>query len=188
MPQFLLAVSEQFGDSYLTYLMLPVFLVAVGDNADLTYFPSTIHSRIKGNGLFMFVGIVSDLVLLSNCYLIAGLRPKTAVAEKLASMCVLPLLLAGVLGSPSKHEQLADYLRKLLVEGAMKENHSVKCSAEINNAVRFVWLFSDVQLSALIIYIFLQLIDVFYNAAHLKNIMVWYLIFCGKWSSAPMLI
>lgn len=48
--QFLLALSEQFGDSYLTHIMLPVFLVAVGDNADLTFFPSSIQSRIKGNG------------------------------------------------------------------------------------------------------------------------------------------
>jgi hypothetical protein len=48
--QFLLALSEHFGDSYLTHIMLPVFLVAVGDDADLTFFPSTIQSRIKGTG------------------------------------------------------------------------------------------------------------------------------------------
>lgn len=48
--QFLLAVSEQFGDSYLTHIMLPVFLVAVGDDADLTFFPSRVQSRIKGCG------------------------------------------------------------------------------------------------------------------------------------------
>ncbi|KAJ4707051.1 hypothetical protein OWV82_020625 [Melia azedarach] len=115
--KFLLAVSEQFGDAYLTHIMLPVFMVAVGDNADLTFFPSTFHSRIK------------------------GLQPRTAVAERLATMCVLPLLLAGVLGAPSKHEQLADYLRKLLVEGTVKENHSVKCNVEIVNAVRFLCTF-----------------------------------------------
>jgi hypothetical protein len=28
--------------------MLPIFLTAVGDDADLTFFPSSIHSRIKG--------------------------------------------------------------------------------------------------------------------------------------------
>lgn len=139
MLQFLLAVSEQFGDSYLTYLMLPVFLVAVGDNADLTYFPLTIHSRIKGKGFGICDGTISDHGMFSNPYLNAGLRPKTVVAEKLATMCVLPLLLAGVLGSPSKRDQLEDYLRKLLVEGTMKENHSLKHSAEINYAVRFLW-------------------------------------------------
>ena len=48
--QFLLSVSETFGESYMTCIMLPVFLTAVGDDADLTFFPSAIHSRIKGNG------------------------------------------------------------------------------------------------------------------------------------------
>ena len=46
--QFLLAVSEHFGDPYLTHIMLPVFLVAVGESADLAFFPSAVHSRIKG--------------------------------------------------------------------------------------------------------------------------------------------
>lgn len=116
--KFLLALSEHFGDSYLTHIMLPVFLVAVGDDADLTFFPSTIQSRIK------------------------GLRPRTAVAEKLATMCVLPLLLAGVLGAPIKHGQLAEYLRKLLVEGSMKESQPTKHS-EIVDAVRFLCTFEE---------------------------------------------
>lgn len=47
--QFLLAVSERFGSSYLTHIELPVFLVAVGDDeADLRFLPSAIHPRIKG--------------------------------------------------------------------------------------------------------------------------------------------
>lgn len=117
--KFLLAVSKQFGDSYLTHIMLPVFMVAVGDNADLTFFPSIIHSGIR------------------------GLKPRTAVDERLATMGVLPLLLAGVLGAPSKHDHLADYLRKLLVEGTVKENHTVKCSTEIVNAVRFLCTFEE---------------------------------------------
>ncbi|KAM0960523.1 hypothetical protein ACFX2I_025454 [Malus domestica] len=86
--KFLLAVSELYGDSYLTHTMLPVFLLAVGEEAELTFFPSATHSGIK------------------------GLRPRTTVAKRLATMCVLPLLLAGVLGGPSKHEQLVEYLRK----------------------------------------------------------------------------
>lgn len=69
---------------------------------------------------------------------ITGLRPRTAVAKRLATMCVLPILLAGVLGAPSKHEQLVEYLRKLLVEGVT--NQSTKCNAEIVDAVRFLWL------------------------------------------------
>lgn len=72
-------------------------------------------------------------------FLSAGLRPKTAVAERIATVCVLPLLLSGVLGAPSKHEQLADYLRKLLVDGTLKENQSMKRSADIIDAVRFLW-------------------------------------------------
>lgn len=52
--QILLAVSEHFGDTYLTHIILPVFLVAVGDDADLTFFPPNIHLRIKGIGFLEF--------------------------------------------------------------------------------------------------------------------------------------
>lgn len=52
--QFLLAVSEHYGDSYLTNIMLPVFLVAVGDNASLQFFPPTIQSRLNGKGILNF--------------------------------------------------------------------------------------------------------------------------------------
>lgn len=54
-------------------------------------------------------------------------------------MCVLPILLAGVLGSPSKHENLTEYLRNLLVQNAVQENQSVRRNAEIVNSVRFLW-------------------------------------------------
>ncbi|XVE72125.1 hypothetical protein DITRI_Ditri11bG0013400 [Diplodiscus trichospermus] len=117
--KFLLAVAECFGDSYLTHIMLPVFLVAAGDDADLTLFPPNIHPRIK------------------------GLRPRTAVAERLATLGILPLLLAGVLASPCKREQLSDYLRKLLVEGAMRENQSTTHNIDIVNAVRFLCTFEE---------------------------------------------
>ncbi|MBA0560643.1 hypothetical protein Golob_017527, partial [Gossypium lobatum] len=117
--KFLLAVSERFGESYSTHIMMPVFLVAVGDAADFTFFPPNIHSRIR------------------------GLKPRTAVAERLAVLGILPLLLAGVLGSPGKREQLADYLRKLLVEGAMKENQSITHNNDIVNAVRFLCTFEE---------------------------------------------
>ena len=61
------------------------------------------------------------------------------MAERLATICVLPLLLAGVLGAPSKREQLAEYLKNLLVEGTVKETQSTTCNAEIVDAVRFLW-------------------------------------------------
>ncbi|MBA0640366.1 hypothetical protein Goklo_023310, partial [Gossypium klotzschianum] len=117
--KFLLAVPECFGDSYLLHIMLPVFLIAIGDDADLTFFPPNIHSRIK------------------------GLRPRTAVAERLSILGVLPLLLAGVLGSPGKRQQLADYLRKLLLEGATKESRSTTHNMDIVNAVRFLCTFEE---------------------------------------------
>ncbi|XP_057993494.1 uncharacterized protein LOC131174407 isoform X2 [Hevea brasiliensis] len=149
--KFLLAVSEHFGDSYLVHIMMPVFLVAVGDNADLTYFPTAIHSRIE------------------------GLRPKTAVAERLATMCVLPLLLAGVLGAPSKHEQLAGYLRKLLVDSSLKENQSTKYNAEIINAIRF--LCTTEQHHSMIFNILWEMVvssnvDMKINAVHLLKVIV----------------
>jgi len=59
--QFLLAVSGQYGVCYLTHIMLPVFLISVGDNADLTFFPSTVRSKIQGLSGF----VPSFLLLLS---------------------------------------------------------------------------------------------------------------------------
>lgn len=47
--QILLAVSELFGDSYLMHIMLPVFLIAVGGDGDLTFFPTGIQSQIRGD-------------------------------------------------------------------------------------------------------------------------------------------
>ncbi|EXC20526.1 hypothetical protein L484_027080 [Morus notabilis] len=119
MVQILLAISELFGDPYSTHVMLPVFLLAVGDDGDLTFFPSAVQSKIR------------------------GLTPRTAVAKRLATMCVLPLLLAGVLGAPNKRENLAAYLKSLLVQGAAKEPQSTKCSAEIVDAVRFLCTFEE---------------------------------------------
>ncbi|WOH10287.1 hypothetical protein DCAR_0729754 [Daucus carota subsp. sativus] len=117
--KLLLTVSKLFGDDYVTNIMLPVFLIAVGDKADLTFIPNRIQTRIK------------------------GLRPKSSVAERLATMCVLPILLAGVLGSPSKHENLTEYLRNLLVQNAVQENQSVRRNAEIVNSVRFLCSFEE---------------------------------------------
>ncbi|XP_042500230.1 RAB11-binding protein RELCH-like isoform X2 [Macadamia integrifolia] len=119
MTKFLLVISESFGDHYLTHIMLPIFFVAVGDTYNLKSLPQAIRSRIK------------------------GLRPKTVVAERLAIMCVLPLLLAGILGAPSRHEQLAEYLRKLLVQGIMNEDKPINSNAEIIDAVRFLCTFEE---------------------------------------------
>lgn len=120
--KYLLDVSDWFGEHYLVHIMLPVFLVAVGDSdsADLNFFPSAIQSRIK------------------------GLRPKTAVAERLAIMCVLPLLLSGILGAPASHEQLSEYLRKLLVQNTMSEGSwSMYRTSELIDVVRFLCTFEE---------------------------------------------
>ncbi|KAK9110631.1 hypothetical protein Sjap_018691 [Stephania japonica] len=121
LTKFLLAVSKCFGDDYLTHIMLPIFLIAVGDTADLRFLPSAMHQTIR------------------------GLRPRTAVAEKLSIMCILPLLLAGILGASSRNDLLADYLRKLLVQGSMKESWPADCSTETINAVRFLCTFDEHQ-------------------------------------------
>ncbi|MQL79844.1 hypothetical protein Taro_012293, partial [Colocasia esculenta] len=118
--KFLLATSEAFGDQYVMHIMLPIFLVATGDDADLRLFPSSIQSRIK------------------------GLCPRTAVTERLAVMCVLPLLLAGIFGSHGRSEQLAEYLRKLLVQSTMKESpRSSYHATDLIDAVRFLCTFEE---------------------------------------------
>ena len=93
------------------------------------------------------------------------------MAEELATMCVLPLLLAGVLGAPNKHGQLAEYLRKLLVEGSMKESQPTKRN-EIVDAVRFLWFVYQHNFQCELFVIHCLTDKFFHNAAHLKNIMV----------------
>lgn len=87
------------------------------------------------------------LFLVSSYYgdglYIEGLKPKTILGARLATICVLPLLLAGVLGAPSKEEELVHFLRKLLVEGTKEESHSVNQYTEIVDAVRFFWCVSN---------------------------------------------
>ncbi|KAL6551842.1 hypothetical protein OROGR_007996 [Orobanche gracilis] len=116
--KFLLAVAELFGQPYLTYIMLPEFLVAVGDDADLKFFPFKAQSRLRG--------IQS-----------VRLRPQSAMAQRLATMCVLPLLLAGILGHPSKHELLIEYLRNLLTRSSGQDSHTF----EENHSIIFniIW-------------------------------------------------
>ncbi|KAK4426625.1 RAB11-binding protein RELCH [Sesamum alatum] len=117
MTRFLLAVGGQFGESYLTHIMLPVFLVAVGDDADLKYFPFQSQSNIR------------------------GLRPHTETVRRLATMCVLPLLLAGVLGHRSKHEYLTEYLKNRLIQSSRQDDQPAKL--DIIHAVRFLCTFEE---------------------------------------------
>ncbi|XP_074581900.1 uncharacterized protein LOC141838350 isoform X1 [Curcuma longa] len=119
---YLLDVAELFGEQYLTHIMYPVFLVAVGDteSADLSFFPSTMKARIK------------------------ALRPKNPVAEKLSLLCILPLLLSAILGAPASREKLPDYLRKLLVQNNNNESSwFAHRNAELIEAVRFLCIFQE---------------------------------------------
>ena len=68
--RFLLAVSKRSRDSYKASIMLPVFFIAVGDEANLIYSPSAIRSTIK------------------------SLKPRFTVIDRLYTMGVLLLLLA----------------------------------------------------------------------------------------------
>jgi hypothetical protein len=129
------------------------------------------------------------LYFINFCF-IAGLRPRTAVAERLATMCVLPLLLAGVLGAPSQHEQLANYLRGLLVDGTLKESQSTKYTAEIIDAVRFLWFVLCRPLCVILYHlpsvsILSDKYQFLHDAAHLRSTTVSFSIFYGKWLSAP---
>ncbi|KAG0464081.1 hypothetical protein HPP92_020150 [Vanilla planifolia] len=120
--KLLLLISELFGDQYCYVIMLPVFLISVGDieNADLAYFPASLLPRIK------------------------ALQPKTSVAERIAISCVLPLLLSGILGTLKNQERLLDYLRKILIHDTKKELPWVaNYSAEVIGAVRFLCTFDE---------------------------------------------
>ncbi|KAF2571983.1 hypothetical protein F2Q70_00006041 [Brassica cretica] len=64
--------------------------------------------------------------------------------SKLATHCILPLLLAGVLGAPSKHEDLTNFLRQLLLESKTKKNQSSKRNNnEVLDAVHFLCTFEE---------------------------------------------
>ncbi|CAL4956424.1 unnamed protein product [Urochloa decumbens] len=119
--KYLLEVSGRYGKDYLEHIMLPVFLIAAGDidSGDFTYFPLSIQPKVR------------------------GLRPKTSTAEKLAIMCVFPLLLSGILGSPSSRQQLEEYLRKVLIQHTKDGSFSMHHTTEIINAVRFLCLFVE---------------------------------------------
>ncbi|KAL0378045.1 UNVERIFIED_CONTAM: RAB11-binding protein RELCH [Sesamum radiatum] len=56
-------------------------------------------------------------------------------------MCVLPLLLAGILGHPSKRDHLTEYLRNLLIQSSVQDSQSA--NHEIINSVRFICTFED---------------------------------------------
>ncbi|EPS69268.1 hypothetical protein M569_05497, partial [Genlisea aurea] len=109
--RFLRSVVDYFGEHYSTNIMLPVFQLAVGEDVDLKSLPYQARKKL------------------------IGLKPQSAVARRLAQMAVLPLLLAGVLGHPTKHNELAEHLRSILIHRRSGRDDLAK--HEIINAVRF---------------------------------------------------
>ena len=57
--QFLREVVDHFGEPYLTHILLPLFLVAVGDDADFKSFPPKARSKIRGNILHIFLLVMT---------------------------------------------------------------------------------------------------------------------------------
>lgn len=72
---------------------------------------------------------------------VSGFKPKTPMEERLAKMCVLPLLLAGVLSSPNMGtEELAVYLRELILQSSLNSGAwSPTKNSELIDSVRFLW-------------------------------------------------
>lgn len=71
----------------------------------------------------------------------AGLKPRTPTEERLAVMCVLPLLLAGVLGAANMKEgELALYLRDLILQSTLKNGAwTPNRTPELIDCTRFLW-------------------------------------------------
>lgn len=74
-------------------------------------------------------------------WFVLGFKPKTPMEERLAKMCVLPLLLAGILGSPNMEtEELAVYLRELILHSSLKFGAWTPTkNSELIDSVRFLW-------------------------------------------------
>eukprot|EP00850_Spirogloea_muscicola_P012895 SM000085S23245 [mRNA] locus=s85:209987:216702:- [translate_table: standard] len=117
----LLGVSDQFGQSYLVNIMLPVFQAAVGADYDISFLPATMQQQL------------SDL------------KPSSITEERLANATVLPLLLAGVMGSPQMTEgALASYLKDLVLQSCQKLGAwSERDNQEFVDAVRFLCLYEQ---------------------------------------------
>jgi hypothetical protein len=80
---------------------------------------------------------------LNSTKLVAGFLPRSPTEERLAVMCVLPVLLAGVLGAPNMKEgKLAQYLRELILQSSLKDGAWTSARAlELIDAVRFLCTF-----------------------------------------------
>lgn len=147
------SISNCFGSHYLSFIMLPIFLTAVGDNANISHFPASFSSQVK------------------------ALKPRTNVDERLATLCILPLLLGGVLGPPTMEEQLSEYLRVLVQQYTLKQGALTSAhTPELIDAIRFLCTFEE---HAVIVGVLWELVvnpnaDVKISAASLLKVLVPY--------------
>ncbi|KAG0609564.1 hypothetical protein M758_8G193900 [Ceratodon purpureus] len=149
----LLRISECFGGNTLTLVVLPIFRSASGDDFDDAHMSFRFSNRVK------------------------GFKPRTPMEERLASMCVLPLLLAGVLGAPNMGtEELAVYLRELILQSSLKSGAWTPIkNSELIDSVRFLCTFE--QQHAVILGVLWELVvnsnaDVKISAAVLSKALV----------------
>eukprot|EP00271_Cylindrocystis_brebissonii_P003864 TRINITY_DN15108_c0_g1_i1.p1 TRINITY_DN15108_c0_g1~~TRINITY_DN15108_c0_g1_i1.p1 ORF type:complete len:1242 (-),score=288.02 TRINITY_DN15108_c0_g1_i1:856-4581(-) len=116
LSRVLLSLGHVFGRHYLACTLLPLVLAAAGYPIDTTGVPAHIGSKIE------------------------SLKPVGVAGERLARMCVLPLLLTGVLGARGLREKtLADYLRELMLSTSLRSGPwSYQDSPDLIDAVRFL--------------------------------------------------
>lgn len=154
LSKLLAGIIKHFGNHYLSVIMLPVFLTAAGDSANISHFPASLVSRVK------------------------ALKPRTDTDVRLATLCVLPLLLAGVLGVPTMQEQLTVYLRSLLLQHTVKHGALTPAhTPELIDAVRFLCTCEEQH--AVIVGVLWELVvnlnaDVKISAASIMKILVPY--------------
>lgn len=117
----LLKINDCFGVNYLRLVMLPIFRAANGDDFDDAHMSFRFSNRVK------------------------GFKPRTPLEERLATMCVLPLLLAGVLGAPGMEpEDLAVYLRDLILRSSLTFGAWTPTkTSELIDSVRFLCTFEQ---------------------------------------------
>ncbi|CAI5465311.1 unnamed protein product [Closterium sp. Yama58-4] len=138
----LLTVSKLFGRFYLMAVLLPVFLTAAGHSIDTSHLPPKIASSIEDTPFDPHILPHPLLLPIPRMHSAAPSRPPL---ERLSRMCVLPLLLAGVLGSPNMREgYLFKYLREWVVSTCARSGAwSPASTPELIDAVRFLCLFEE---------------------------------------------
>ena len=110
--------------------------LALGDE-DLVSFESSGHQTV-----ILQVRIWSSPLLeVQVTWYVLGFKPRTPMEERLARMCVLPLLLAGVLGAPNMEtEELAVYLRELILQSSLNFGAwTPSKNPELIDSIRFLW-------------------------------------------------